>query len=166
MMKKALQYIFIVLTLVTFTYTCYTKYEKYKEMKNNKQIISEIASRYGIPDWIPLSIADHETKFNRKAIGDNGTSFGLFQLHRGGLAPAWLSEESLMDSQTNATIAISNMVKSYERGLKKGLKEWDLLKYVANTSGWPGNLGEEWTDKNTKYNERLEESYKQYKKAN
>lgn len=47
-----------------------------------------------------------------------------------------------MDSRINTTIAISSMVKSYERGVKKGLQDWELLKYVANTSGWPGNLGE------------------------
>ncbi|MFJ8353620.1 invasion protein [Bacillus paramycoides] len=164
MMKKALQYILLLLTLFTLIYVIYTNYEKEKEIKNNKQVISEVAKRHGIPDWIPLSIADHETKFNRKVIGDNGTSFGLFQLHRGGLAPAQLSEESLMDSQINATIAISNMVNSYERGVKKGLKDWDLLKYVANTSGWPGNLGGEWTDNNTKYNKGLEQSYQLYKK--
>ncbi|PFD44725.1 invasion protein [Bacillus cereus] len=164
MMKKALQYILLLLTLFTLIYVMYTNYEKEKEIKNNKQVISEVAKRHGIPDWIPLSIADHETKFNRKVIGDNGTSFGLFQLHRGGLAPAQLSEESLMDSQINATIAISNMVNSYERGVKKGLKDWDLLKYVANTSGWPGNLGGEWTDNNTKYNKGLEQSYQLYKK--
>ncbi|MED1559046.1 invasion protein [Bacillus paramycoides] len=164
MMKKALQYIFLLLTLFTLIYVMYTNYEKEKEIKNNKQVISKVAKRNGIPDWIPLSIADHETKFNRKVIGDNGTSFGLFQLHRGGLAPAQLSEESLMDSQINATIAISNMVNSYERGVKKGLKDWDLLKYVANTSGWPGNLGGEWTDNNTKYNKGLEQSYQLYKK--
>ncbi|EJS76317.1 transglycosylase SLT domain-containing protein [Bacillus cereus] len=166
MMKKLLQYTFILITLVTLTYVFNTNYGKQKEIKNNKQVIGEVAKRYGIPEWIPLSIADHETKFNPKAIGDNGTSFGLFQLHRGGLAPASLSEESLMDSQINATIAISNMVKSYERGVQKGLKDWELLKYVANTSGWPGNLGEDWTDKNTKYNVGLQQSYKQYKKDN
>lgn len=163
MMKKASQYIFILLTFFTLSYVIHTNYEKQKEIKNNKQVISEVAKRYGIPEWIPLSIADHETKFNRKAIGDKGTSFGLFQLHRDGLAPAQLSEESLMDSQINATIAISNMIKSYERGVKKGLVDWELLKYVANTSGWPGNLGGEWTDNHTKYNIGLEQSYQLYK---
>ncbi|MFL0403387.1 transglycosylase SLT domain-containing protein [Bacillus nitratireducens] len=163
MMKKALQYIFILLPLFTLSYVIYTNYEKQKEIKNNKQVISEVAKRYGIPEWIPLSIADHETKFERKAIGDKGTSFGLFQLHRDGLAPAQLSEESLMDPQINATIAISNMVKSYKCGVQKGLVDWELLKYVANTSGWPGNLGGEWTDNNTKYNIGLEQSYQLYK---
>lgn len=64
MMKKALQYIFILLTLVTVTNALYSKYEKYKEIENNKKIIGEVAKRYDIPDWIPLSIADHETKLN------------------------------------------------------------------------------------------------------
>ncbi|RFT61254.1 invasion protein [Bacillus clarus] len=149
---------------MTLIYVTYTNYEKQKEIKNNKLIIREISEQYGMPEWIPLSIADYETKFNRKAVGDKGTSFGLFQLHRGGLAPAQLSEESLMDAKTNATIAVSNMVNAYERGVKKGLKNWELLKYVANKSGWPGNLGEDWTDNNTKYNVGLEKSYQLYKK--
>ncbi|KEK23092.1 transglycosylase SLT domain-containing protein [Bacillus gaemokensis] len=164
-MKQLLKYITIICTLTFLCYAAYVKYEKQKEIENNKLVIREVSKQYGIPEWIPLTIADHETKFNGKAVGDKGTSFGLFQLHRGGLAPAQLSEENLKDAKMNATIAISNMVNSYKKGVKKGLTNWDLLKYVANTSGWPGNLGGDWTDNNTKYNEGLERSYKSYKKG-
>ncbi|PFE03933.1 invasion protein [Bacillus cereus] len=163
-MKQLLKYIVVICTLTLLCYAAYMKYEKQKEIENNKLVITEISKQYGVPEWIPLAIADHETKFNRKAVGDKGTSFGLFQLHRGGLAPAQFSEENLKDAKTNATIAISHMVSSYKRGVNKGLTELALLKYVANTSGWPGNLGEDWTDNNTQYNVGLEKLYKLYKK--
>ncbi|MGQ0418457.1 AMP-binding enzyme, partial [Bacillus sp. HC-TM] len=29
----------------------------------------------------------------------------------------------------------------YKRGVQKGLTDFALLKYIANTSGWPGDLG-------------------------
>ncbi|PEP57081.1 transglycosylase [Bacillus pseudomycoides] len=88
-----------------------------------------------------------ESKFNPNAVGDQGTSLGLFQLHRGGLAPRDLTNEDLKNAETNTRIAISNMTSAYNRGLQKSLKGPDLLKHVANTSGWPGNKGVQWTEK-------------------
>ena len=29
-------------------------------------------------------------------------------------------------------------MKGYKRGVQKGLTDFALLKYIANTSGWPG----------------------------
>jgi len=88
-----------------------------------------------------------ESKFNPNAVGNQGTSLGLFQLHRGGLAPRDLTNEDLKNAETNTRIAISNMTSAYNRGLQKSLKGPDLLKHVANTSGWPGNKGVQWTEK-------------------
>lgn len=93
-----------------------------------------------------------------------GTTFGLFQLHRGGLAPKDLTNEDLKNAETNTRIAISNMINAYNRGLQQNLKGPELLKYVANTSGWPGNKGVQWTNKQTDYNEGLENSFKMFSK--
>lgn len=135
-----------------------------EEAKQAKQVISEEAKKYNLPEWIPLTIAEHESRFNPRAIGDQGTSFGLFQLHRGGgLAPENLTDEELKDPRRNAEIAMPHLAKGYKRGMEKGLTEFELLKYVANTSGWPGTLGPEWTDKNMKYNIGLENVYYQNK---
>ena len=105
-----------------------------------------------------------ESKFNPNAVGDQGTSLGLFQLHRGGLAPRDLTNEDLKNAETNTRIAISNMTSAYNRGLQKSLKGPDLLKHVANTSGWPGNKGVQWTEKQTNYNKGLENSFKMFSK--
>ncbi|MDC2864182.1 hypothetical protein PLX19_06035 [Bacillus sp. BP-3] len=51
------------------------------------------------------------------------------------------------------------MTDSYRKGIKQGLEGLELLRYFANTSGWPGNLGTKWTDENTKYNKRLAEAF-------
>ncbi|WP_242223247.1 transglycosylase SLT domain-containing protein [Bacillus cereus group sp. BfR-BA-01380] len=141
-----------------------TSYVNSEEAKQMKQIINEEAKKCNIPEWIPLTIAEHESRLNPRTVGDHGTSFGLFQLHRGGgLAPENIPEEELKDPRKNAQIAMPHLAKGYKRGMEKGLTEFELLKYVANTSGWPGNLGTEWTDKNMKYNIGLENVYNKNK---
>lgn len=50
--------------------------------------IEAAAARHGVsPAWL-VAVARCETRgdpFNPRAVGDRGTSFGVFQLHRGGL---------------------------------------------------------------------------------
>ena len=137
-----------------------TSYVDSEEAKQMKQIIIEEAKKVNLPEWIPLAIAEHESRLNPRSVGDNGTSFGLFQLHRGGgLAPEHLTDDELKDPRTNAQIAMPHLMKGYKRGVQKGLTDFALLKYIANTSGWPGTLGPEWTDNNMKYNIGLEDVY-------
>ncbi|PGS77208.1 invasion protein [Bacillus cereus] len=134
-------------------------YDQHTNLAKVRNTIQQISMEHGIPPWIPLSIAFHESKFDSNTVGDKGTSFGLFQLHRDGLAP-----KDLKNEETNARIAISKMENAYSQGLQQSLKGLELLKYVANTSGWPGNKGAQWTDKHTNYNEGLEQSFKMFSK--
>lgn len=50
-------------------------------------LIAHTAQQAGINPNIPLAVAPHEGGF-QGAVGDNGTSFGPFQLHIGGALPA------------------------------------------------------------------------------
>lgn len=68
-----------------------------------------------------------ESKFNPNTVGNQSKSLGLFQLHRGGLAPRDLTNKDLKNAETNTRIAISNMTSAYNRGLQKSLKGSDLL---------------------------------------
>ncbi|MCQ6338058.1 invasion protein, partial [Bacillus cereus] len=77
----------------------------------------------------------------------------------GGLAPVHLSADELSDPRTNAQLAMPHLMIGYKRGVQIGLTDFALLKYIANTSGWPGNLGPEWTDNIMKYNIGLEDVY-------
>lgn len=48
------------------------------------QIVSEVAQQFGIPPAVALAMGEQESGLNSTAVGDNGTSFGVFQLHEGG----------------------------------------------------------------------------------
>lgn len=53
---------------------------------NQRAYISQLAQRYGLDPAAVLSIASVEGGFHG-AVGDNGTSFGPFQMHEGGALP-------------------------------------------------------------------------------
>lgn len=53
---------------------------------NQQQLISQLARRYGVDPRAALAIASVEGGFHG-GVGDNGTSFGPFQLHAGGALP-------------------------------------------------------------------------------
>jgi hypothetical protein len=46
--------------------------------------VQPIAAQYNVPDPIWEDIVQMESGYNPNAVGDQGTSFGLFQLHQGG----------------------------------------------------------------------------------
>ncbi len=73
-------------------------------------VITQIANQFGVPPNLALAIAQNESGLNPNAVGDNGTSFGLYQLHIGGelgnRQPAAVMGQNMI---VNATIAISTI---------------------------------------------------------
>lgn len=57
---------------------------------------------------ISLATAQQESGLNPNAVGDNGTSFGLFQLHQGGELGS-LTPQQAEDPLTNAMTAIQQI---------------------------------------------------------
>ncbi|MBX6361653.1 MAG: transglycosylase SLT domain-containing protein [Acidobacterium ailaaui] len=100
-----------------------------------------MADQYGVPPWIPLDIAEEESGLNPSAVGDNGTSFGLFQLHKGGGQGDGYPVSALLDPLTNTTIAMRSIASAYQEARAQGLTGWDLLSYVASHSGHPTETG-------------------------
>lgn len=47
-------------------------------------IVAQVAQQLGIPVGLADALAQLESGWNPNAVGDQGTSFGLFQLHEGG----------------------------------------------------------------------------------
>lgn len=72
--------------------------------------IFSVSQQYGIDPLIPLATAYQESHLNPTAVGDGGTSFGLFQLHEGGElgshTPQWA-----FDPANNAGTAIPIMAQ-------------------------------------------------------
>lgn len=108
--------------------------------------VKQASQKYGVPYWIANDISLKESGGNPFAVGDNGSSFGLFQLHRGGQAGN-LPTAALFNPQTNADIGVKNLSGAYNAGVKQGLTGFNLLAYTANNSGHPGNGGVAWTQK-------------------
>ena len=101
----------------------------------------EVFNVAGVPDFIWKSIMETESKGNADAIGDNGTSYGLFQLHQGGGQGDGYSPAQLLDPINNSVIAALSMGAVTKQGQAKGLTGYDLLQYVAYNGGWPTHAG-------------------------
>lgn len=77
-----------------------------------ERVIIESARRHDVDPYTAVACATAESRLNPHAEGDyrNGvpTSFGLFQLHRGGELGR-LTPEQAFDPQTNADVALEEM---------------------------------------------------------
>lgn len=63
------------------------------------------ADQYGVPPAVMFATAQQESGLNPKAVGDQGTSFGLFQEHEGGELTSVSFAENPVDA---ANLAASN----------------------------------------------------------
>lgn len=64
-----------------------------------------VSTKYGVDPILALATAMHESRLNPHAVGDNGSSFGVFQLHRGGELGA-LTPGQAFNAKTNASVAL------------------------------------------------------------
>ncbi len=85
-------------------------------MASVTQLIRNYARRYGVDPRAALAVARTEGGLRTGAVGDQGTSYGPFQLHRGGALPrgkgaAWAN------SPAGIEYAIRSMSQSGARGL-------------------------------------------------
>ena len=71
-----------------------------------KQIIDQEARKLGVDPLLAEAVAQNESGGNPNAVGDNGTSFGLFQLHKGGELGS-LTPTQAFDPATNAHVALT-----------------------------------------------------------
>lgn len=81
--------------------------------------VDSIAQQYGVPSGIWKDVAYTESGFNPTRIGDNGTSFGLFQLHYPGgqgdaAIAAGYSTQDLLDPSINAKFAMPALSRAWQ----------------------------------------------------
>lgn len=96
-----------------------------------------MAQKLGIPPRILYSVIQVESGFNPSAIGDNGTSFGILQLHIGGQAPSGVPTTALLDPVTNAQYGLPALARGISAAgpFNDSLAWWDRF---ASASGHPG----------------------------
>ena len=71
------------------------------------QIITQVANSKGVDPNLAIADAEVESNLNPYAVGDYGTSFGLYQLHEGGELGN-LTPQQAFNPTTNASVALSN----------------------------------------------------------
>lgn len=70
-----------------------------------KDVLDYAATKYDVPNDLVYAVAWNESSLNPKAVGDNDSSFGLFQLHRGGELGN-LSEDEAFNPLVNSETAL------------------------------------------------------------
>lgn len=79
-------------------------------LTGNVQTVAASARRHGVDPALAVAMMLVESGGNARAVGDGGTSFGLFQLHRGGmLTAAGLTTHEAFDPATNADVAMRSL---------------------------------------------------------
>lgn len=69
-----------------------------------------VAQHLGLDPLLALAIAQQESDFNPTAVGDQGASFGLYQLHQGGELGS-LTPAEAENPVTNAEVALSEVAQ-------------------------------------------------------
>lgn len=81
----------------------------------NAAIVAEVAKEKGVDPATAIAAMLVESGGNNKAVGDGGTSFGLFQLHQGGELPAGWTPEQAFDPRKNAEVALSVFAQQQDK---------------------------------------------------
>jgi len=102
----------------------------------NAKIVAEVAQDKGVDPATAIASMLVESGGNNQAVGDGGTSFGLFQLHQGGELGN-LTENQAFDAKTNADVALSQFAANEGKYSDPGQlaaasqRPYDQVEYAA-----------------------------------
>ncbi|HEY3998907.1 MAG TPA: transglycosylase SLT domain-containing protein [Candidatus Xenobia bacterium] len=82
-----------------------------QDLMSNVKAVAAVAQKLGVDPQTAVATMLTESGGNNKAVGDGGTSFGLFQLHQGGELGN-LSQAQADDPTTNATVALTQFAQT------------------------------------------------------
>jgi hypothetical protein len=111
---------------------------------DNARIVAAEARKRGVDPVAAVAMMLAESGGNNTAVGDGGTSFGLFQLHEGGmLTAAGLTKQQAFNPQTNASVALSSLASEWAKGPNRSPGEIaaasqrpaDPVGYAAKVNG-------------------------------
>ena len=86
----------------------------------NALTVAEVAREQGVDPVAAVAMMLVESGGNAHAVGDGGTSFGLFQLHEGGmLTAAGISSQQAFDPRTNARVSLASLAHEQAKGANR-----------------------------------------------
>ena len=102
-------------------------------------LIRAYSRQYGIDPGAALSVARVEGGLGRGAVGDQGTSFGPFQLHVGGALPAGRGA-AWANSPAGIEYAIRRMSQAGARGLTGRAAVASIVRNFERPADIPGEI--------------------------
>lgn len=108
-----------------------------RSLRGNARLVARIARDHGADPLTAVAVMLVESGGDERVVGDNGTSFGLFQLHRGGmLTAAGLTKEQAFDPATNARVAVASLARTEDRRGRSGGATAAASQRPADPSGY------------------------------
>jgi hypothetical protein len=101
-----------------------------------RAMAEEYGRAYGVPADYILALIKTESNGNPQAIGDNGHSVGLFQLHDQGVGHG-LSVEQRMDPRVQFEKMMPRIKAAYDSGRAQGLDGAQLAIHIAREAERP-----------------------------
>lgn len=90
-------------------------------LMDNVRTVADVARQKGVDPTTAVATMLVESGGNNRAVGDGGTSYGLFQLHRGGELPKGWGPNQAFDPRANANVALGEFARvQNSRGLSGG----------------------------------------------
>lgn len=87
------------------------------DARSNAAVVADVAREQGVDPVAAVAMMLVESGGNAGAVGDGGTSFGLFQLHEGGmLTAAGLTSQQAFDPRTNAAVSLKSLAHERRKG--------------------------------------------------
>lgn len=108
-----------------------------------KALIVQKALKYGLDPAAVLAVANVEGGIKRGAIGDQGTSFGPFQLHVGGALPKG-KDARWANSPEGIDYAIRQMAQSGAKGLSGKDAVAAIVTHFERPANIPGEIAKAW----------------------
>lgn len=101
-----------------------------------RELIERMADKYQVPAAFLGAVMMAESAGDPNAVGDEGLSVGLFQLHERGMG-AGLGELRL-DPELNASIGARGLAEGWHEGLREGLEGEELVRFAYDFRFNPG----------------------------
>ena len=102
----------------------------------HRNLIERMADRYQVPAAFLGAVMMAESSGDPAAVGDEGKSVGLFQLHEQGMG-AGLGDLRL-DPELNATIGARGLAEGWHDGLRRGIEGENLVRFAYDYRFNPG----------------------------
>ena len=99
-------------------------------------LIERLGESFQVPAAFLGAVMMAESGGNPNAVGDNGASVGLFQLHERGLGKGL--GDLRLDPELNASIGARGLAEGWHAGVERGLSGEELVRAAYDHSFNPG----------------------------